>query len=818
MLPGFSSQFECKVNGIDETLTVLDFSYDVKLSELYVCKIEFISLNPDLDYWSFIDKKATLIINVKGATALQYVNGIVTEFLQKGQIGDGYSYEMILEPHFAQLKHQEQTEVFLNQSIPDVVESQLKHSHIKFRSELSQDYSQRPFMCQFQETDFNFISRWLEHEGIYYYFEQGVDFETLVLTDRYSTHKDHEHFSELSYNPNNLTSISESSFVVEQFTSRISKVARTLELKGYNYDDDTNTIVARQDVSSHGMGDIEIYDENVMDEQDAKRIAEIRAQEINCKEQVYLGTTLASNVVPGYRFKLTNHFRGANNQEYLVFDVHQNGSQRQIALSHLGLQSQDNNKEGDIIFVTEFKAIPGKVQFRAPSNTPVKKIDGIIPAVLDAETSGEYAQLDDQGRYKIRLLHSEKADGQSSDWVRKMESYIGNEYGHHFPMHKNTEICLAFQFGNPDRPVIMGGVHNSSNKNIVTSKNQKTSVTKSAGGNMIVMGDQKGQEYMHMHCPDNNSHFILGNVAAATANATMLGAEPPANDNSDWWEDAPAWPSNFKKPTTAECGAYSNSHKGSANLVYGNFYKYMHADSYTSTTGNSWSQSVGNSYSMTMGSSESFKLSNDFSATLGGSESISLGALNMSFTGTAAKLGVTYTAFEAAFSAAKAKFEITKAPKVYGVHEGKVIETAALGLSYTAATGGIKFNAGEGDITNTAVTGNIVNGAAKNIENHAAEGDIINKTVLGNILTESSAGNITITALKGITLKCGTNSITISETGIKIKSETNVVRIKGGNGAVKVSNTESYIRNGQDGIKVSMGQLLSSASMQTFGS
>jgi type VI secretion system secreted protein VgrG len=292
--------------------------------------------------------------------------------------------------------------------------------------------------------------------------------------------------------------------VVEQFTSRISKVARTLELKGYNYDDDTNTIVANQEVSSHGMGKIEIYDENVLNEKDAKRIAEIRAQEINCKEQVYFGTTLASNVVPGYRFKLKNHFRATNNQEYLVFDVHQNGSQRQLALAHLGLQNQTSKENDNVVFVTEFKAIPGKKQFRAPSNTPAKRIDGIIPAVLDAETSGEYAQLDDQGRYKIRLLHSDKADGQASDWVRKMESYIGNEYGHHFSMHKNTEICLAFQFGNPDRPVIMGGVHNSSNKNIVTSKNQKTSVTKSAGGNMIVMGDQKGQEYMHLHSPSGD--------------------------------------------------------------------------------------------------------------------------------------------------------------------------------------------------------------------------------------------------------------------------------------------------------------------------
>lgn len=173
---------------------------------------------------------------------------------------------------------------------------------------------------------------------------------------------------------------------------------------------------------------------------------------------------------------------------------------------------------------------------------------------------------------------------------------------------------------------------------------------------------------------------------------------------------------------------------------------------------------------------------------MGGSESVSLGALNMSFTGTVAKLGVTWTGLEASFSRAERKFEITKSPKVYGIHEGKVIETAAKGLSYTAATGGIKFNAGEGDISNTAVTGNIINGAAKNIENISAEGDIISKAVTGGVIIE---------ALEGITLKCGANSISISEDGIQIISSTKVeVGLASGQQGMAITNSMVYLGNG----------------------
>ncbi|MDC0535903.1 type VI secretion system tip protein VgrG [Francisellaceae bacterium] len=779
MIPGFSSRFECKVDGVDETLTVLDFEYEVKLSELYICKIEFISMDPDLDYWSFVDKNATLIINVKGASELQHVNGIVTEFIQRGQVGKGYSYEMILEPHFSQLKHQEQTEVFLSQSIPEIVETQLRHSHIKFRSELSQDYSKRPFVCQFQETDFNFISRWLEHEGIYYYFEQGTDSETLVLTDRYSTHKDHQHFSELIYNPNNVTSTAESSYIVEQFTSHISKVANTLELKGYNYDDDTNTIVTKAVVSQHGMGNIEIYDENVMDEKDAKRIAEIRAQEINCKEQVYLGTTLASNIVPGYRFKLSNHFREANNQEYLVFDVHQNGSQRQIALAHLGLQNSKNEKDEKIVFITEFKAIPGKIQFRAPSNTPAKKIDGIIPAVLDAETSGEYAQLDNQGRYKIRLLHSDKADGQASDWVRKMESYIGNEYGHHFPMHKNTEICLAFQFGNPDRPVIMGGVHNSSNKNVVNDKNQKTSVTKSAGGNMMIMGDQKGQEYTHIYSPSGNTSHILGNVGAA-----LLTSDNPLDDAIKHpWAKTENWPSNYPTPNPHKCRDWSYNEGDTASQIHGDSYSYTSGTSYsyqagtanstvqgdknyttygnqhTIAKGNVTSEMYGNSNSTThgnkvdkfMGASETFKFANDFAISLSGKEEFTLGALKSSFEALGANISTSHNLLRVDITGGVQKVEYNSYVNTKKLFDKGSVSTTAVGpISYTSA------------IKTTLKAG-------------LTELDL--STAGSASLSVNPTTSIDLNSL-GITIKCGTSSITVNQFGVTLKAGINTLALK----------------------------------------
>ncbi|MCF6765816.1 type VI secretion system tip protein VgrG [Thiotrichales bacterium 19S3-7] len=759
MIAGYLSKFECKVSGVSESLTVLDFAYENTLSQPYRCQIDFISKNFDLDYWSFVDKNATLTINVQNTEALQYINGIVTEFIQMGKAGDYYIYQIIIEPQMVQMKHQEKTEVYLNKTIPDIIEAHFKAANIQhYKMELSQSYQPREFVCQFQEGDFNFISRWMEHEGIYYYFEQGSDYETLVLTDRYSTHKDHPNVSELTYNQENITYTAQSSKVVEQFSSRITKVAKTLILKAYNYNDDTKTIVASHEVSTHGVGKIEVYDENVLNESDAKRIAEIKAQEIACQEQVFFGNTLAANITPGYRFALNNHFRKTNNQQYLIVSIDQKGSQREPVLAHLGNHLIDDPANETPVFVSEFKAIPGDVQYRAPSTTPIKRIDGIIPAILDAETSGEYAQLDSQGRYKIRLLHSDKPNGQASDWVRKMESYLGNQYGNHFPLHKNVEICLGFEFGNPDRPIIIGAMHNSSNKNIVTSTNQKTSVTKSAGGNMLVMGDLKGQEYTHFYSPVGETSLVLGSASAAM------------NDAKDKVHPWPSdWPAIFQTPQPSNCATWSYSNKDSAYQYYSNYYTYRKGNTYTTTKGNSFAQTWGNQYSQTMGASESFKLSNDLSVTLGASQAITVGIIKASFNYN--PLVIDYTVGKLS-----KKFDFA----------GNDVTTVVVG-NWTLTVGEeIAITSGAGNIATTATIGNIVN--------TAPAGSITNTTPLFDV----NADTIDMTSTEGTVLTAGTTTIAQTET---------VISLTCGPSALEISEAGVTITVGENTLSVSAGAI-----------
>ncbi|MDC0535600.1 type VI secretion system tip protein VgrG [Francisellaceae bacterium] len=850
MIPGFNSRFECHINGTQEPLTVLDYTYDAGLSQPYRCNVEFISLDPNLSYWSYIDKQANLQINVQGSPAIQYINGVITKFTQLGKMGNGFIYKAIIEPQLVQTKHQEKTEVYLNQSIPEILESHLRSAKIKhYKLELSQDYKKRNFVCQFQETDFNFISRWMEHEGIYYYFEQSNEFETLILTDRYTTHKNHSHFSTLKFNQENINSIGKSSLVVGNFSSNIEKVAKTLELKGYNYNDDMLPIVSEALVSEHGVGSIDIYDENIIDEVDAKRVAHIRAQEISCREQIYNGISLATGIIPGYRFNLTNHFRDENNQEYLVFEIAQKGSQRQAALSALGIKT-DKDGSKDALYLTEFKAIPGNVQFRAASTTPIKRIDGIIPAKVDAETSGEYAQLDQQGRYKIRLLHSNKPDGQASDWVRKMESYLGDQYGTHFPLHKGSEVCLAFEFGNPDRPIIMGAVHNSTKNNLVTSANQKQSVTRSSGGNMMVMGDQEGQEYTHFYSPNGNTEVILGQVSAANlslseknkqnkisklqqeidalqkqeqnlsekekADIAALEAklqkeiEEIKGPSEAEEESAHPWPQDWPfdtKPT--DCGSWSYTDKNKASQTMCTSFSYTKGDSYSFTNGTSYSNKAGDSHSTTNGDSYSTKYGNSTSTTHGNSTSTTHGNSTSTTHGNSdsTKWGNSYSKTMGASESFKLSNDLSV---TFGAAESFWFGPAKLSVTGMGINGWLgvdanfkyvakTYNYSKGDVYEFTNDKSVT--AVENVNIKAGNNislDAIGKaSILGTDISIKSIDDIKIDSLTQLSLEASTLLNLECLGGIKLSCGENSIEINETGIAIVTSGSAIYVEDGR---------------------
>lgn len=729
------SKFKCKVSGhAADTLKVLDFEYSSSLSQPYSCKVNFIAADPSLDCWSFINKHAYLSIQIKNSSEIQYISGVVSKFLQMGQVGDHYTYSIVIEPQITQLKNQELTDVFLDMSIPNIVMKYLQDYGIAFKDDLAETYAEKTFVCQYQETVYDFIFRWLEYEGIYYYFKHGKKQETLVLTDKYTTHSSHKGLPSLHYLQNKKTP-EQGINNAEAFSSHINNVAKDLQLKGYNYNNNTQEILVDEEISKHGIGKIEIFDENVDSEDDAKMMAKVRAQGISCMAQVFSGKTQASCVTPGYTFKLKDHFNKDYNQSYLIFETQLHGSQRKTVLSKFCNINDDDDSSG-ISFSTYFKAIQSKTQFRPAQLLPPKKINGVIPAIIDAETSGETPQLDEQGRYKIRFLYSDKSEGQSSDWIRKMESYLGENYGRHLPALKGAEACISFQFGNPDRPIIVGMLQNSSNPNTVTSENATDVVVlETPAGNKITASDEVGKEYVKLETPFGDTKSVMGYNSD--------------EDEQSW--DAKAWVwAAHKPPDPKDCSLWVESKKDRAFQVLANSYFY--------TKGNNFAVTYGDSYTAKMGFNDTtmtFGLSQEDISMVGSKNSVTVSGVNLDCKAGGLDISASYTTTKMEFSYVNFKIDCVKEGNSYDWLGGDKTITVKGNLT----TSVIK------DIT-TTTAGNISTIAQNNIITFA-NGDIETNTS-ANII--DAANKITQTADEEVKLECGESSIELTQGSIVLKS------------------------------------------------
>ncbi|MCI5208937.1 MAG: type VI secretion system tip protein VgrG, partial [Candidatus Electrothrix sp. ATG2] len=167
-------------------------------------------------------------------------------------------------------------------------------------------------------------------------------------------------------------------------------------------------------------------------------------------------------------------------------------------------------------YFNNFSCIPAEVQFRPERLAEKTRLDGTLNATVDAAGDGQYAEIDDQGRYKVKLPfdQGDAAEGKASRWVRMAQPYAGADYGMHFPLHKGTEVLLTFVDGDPDRPIIAGAVPNPETATPVKGGNQTQSMIRTGGGNQIRIEDGEGGQQIHMSSPTSNSIISLGDVNA----------------------------------------------------------------------------------------------------------------------------------------------------------------------------------------------------------------------------------------------------------------------------------------------------------------
>lgn len=506
-------KFTFESKGADKnTFSVVRFRGTEGLSSIYRFSIMLVSSRNDVDIGAVL--KNTAEFRIKRDEGDIPFQGILSSFEQLHQAGKVCFYRAELVPRlwWATLTHCNQ--IFLHENtqgyIGDVLQKAGLKQGLSFDFKLQNSYPSRKYVCQYDESHFNFVSRWMERDGMYYYFEQTDQGEKMVITDTHIAHSPMEEGTVLTYAPPSNLDHTKREEIVRNFMLKQQPMPKKVLLKDYNYRKPSLEMKAEAEVSADGMGEIYVYGEHFKTPEEGNELARIRAQEFLCREKVFQGVSTVPYVRTGYIFELRDHYRQDFNQRYLTTDISHEGSQEAYLVSGLGLNLASDSDR--LYYRNSFSCIPAQIQFRAERKAIKPKFTGTMNAKIDASGSGQYAELDSHGRYKVIMPFDESGrdNGKATTWLRMAQPYGGSNHGMHFPLHKGTEVLVTCIDGDPDRPIIQAAAPNPENPSLVNDTNQTKCIIATGGQNVFHMQDKQGDEGMHFKTPNGNTNLRLG--------------------------------------------------------------------------------------------------------------------------------------------------------------------------------------------------------------------------------------------------------------------------------------------------------------------
>lgn len=491
---------------------VIAFRGTEALSQPYALEI-FVSLrageSDSFDLGDAIGAKAVLSLTRAADNLPPYVfSGIFASADLLHAVDGSLLLRMLLVPRFWLLSLSRHSRIYTKRSLPDIIKMVLEENGLS-----SEDYELRlgsyeteEHVCQYRESDLDFLCRWMEREGIFYYFEHGENGEKLIFSDSSSYARDLLG-KPIPYHPQ-LGQDRSAGLSFRRFTCTHKTLPASVRLRDYDYSRPNLNVAGNAAVSSTGAGEVNLYGERFFSPGAGERLARLRAEELRAGEVLFQASGSRTHLRAGHTFELEEHPLAAWNSDYLVTEIRHSGNQAAGAgaFKHLiGIEQDD-------VYHAEVTAIPAKTQFRPQAVTPWPRIYGYENGTVDGAADSDYAQIDDQGRYnvKFRFDESNLKGGMASTYVRMMQPHGGGVEGFHFPLRKGTEVVLSFLGGDPDRPVISGVVPNALTPSPVTNVNYTTNIIQTGARNRIEMEDRSGQERITVSTPHSSAYMQMG--------------------------------------------------------------------------------------------------------------------------------------------------------------------------------------------------------------------------------------------------------------------------------------------------------------------
>ena len=496
-----------------DKLILAEMGGSEELGRLFDFELQLTSDDPAIDLNQLLGKPMSLSVQ-QSVGSSRHFHGIVARCSQSVDQGQFASYRVTLRPWLWLLTRTSDCRIFQHLSAPQIIKQVFRDLGFSdFEDLLSRNYREREYCVQYRETSFDFVSRLMEEEGIYYFFRHEQERHVLVLADAYGAHQKAPGYETVPYYPPDGQHRERDHINDWHLAQEVQP--GSLELNDYDFQRPSARIDVRSAMPRpHQAGDYPLYDYPGAYEQtqDGEHYARTRLESLqSLHERIELRGN-ARGLGSGHLFSLSNFSRQDQNREYLIVAARYYVHQERL---------ESGGGSGAAQFESNLSCIDAQQSYRPVGSTLRPIVKGPQTAVV-VGPAGEEIWTDQYGRVKVHFHwdRHDQSNENSSCWIRVSQAWAGKNWGSMQIPRIGQEVIVSFLEGDPDRPIITGRVYNAEQTvpyDLPGSATQSGMKSRSSKGgspanfNEIRMEDKKGAEQLYVHAERNMDSVVEQN-------------------------------------------------------------------------------------------------------------------------------------------------------------------------------------------------------------------------------------------------------------------------------------------------------------------
>lgn len=519
------SRYRVDVHECSDFLDVLRYNAVESLSQPWRYDVAVTCSSADIACDALLLKPASFTFQTPmfdGTPALpvRTVFGVVESFRRVSTSNDETHYALTIVPRIALLGYTKGSEIYLNQSVTEVVEQVLRKHGLEgpdFEFRLSREYPSRGLITQWRETDLEFIQRLLAEVGIYWRYEMDSRLEQDVVIFQDSQQQYEFGVTLPLRNQAGMSDSGQESIWDIQTAYKV--VSGSVASRDYNYrealqpQDSAESIFSKEGITT---GETYHYAEPFLTAGDAESpetgayFARLRHERILNAQYRVSGHSSSPHLAPGQVLETDGTLPDAVREGIVITTVRTCGSRKSS-------------------FTLTFEGIPySETVCWRPALLKRPVISGSLPARVESTQKGDtYSWLDQEGRYRVKLDFDRNSpeQGYAYLWLRLAKPYAGDTYGFHSPLIDGTEVAVVFDGGDPDRPYIAYALHDSEHPDHVTSDNHTRNVWRTPANNKLRMEDKRQEEHIKLATEYGKTQLNMGHLVNSQREKRGAGFE-----------------------------------------------------------------------------------------------------------------------------------------------------------------------------------------------------------------------------------------------------------------------------------------------------